>query len=108
MFTSRRLTTVVALAAALSAAACADFLGDNCASSQCSQDASLRSEVVKQINAHSSLRFFNLDIQTHNHAVYLEGLVDTGLDRDLAEQVAIAVPGVSKVYNGLVIGGNSW
>jgi len=100
MFTSRRLT-VVALAAALSGAACADFLGDN------SQDASLRSEVVKQINARSSLRFFNLDVQAHDHAVYLEGLVDTGVDRDLAEQVALAVPGVSRVYNGLVIEGNS-
>jgi osmotically-inducible protein OsmY len=106
MFTSRRLT-VVALAAALSGAACTDFLGDNCASPQCSQDASIRSEVVKQINARSSLRFFNLDVQTHNHAVYLEGLVDTGVDRDLAEQVALAVPGVSRVYNGLVIEGNS-
>ena len=106
MFISWRLT-VVALAAALSGTACAGFLGDNCASPQCTEDVTIRSEVVKQINAYSSLRFFNLDVQAHNHAVYLQGLVDTGLDRDLAEKVALAVPGVSKVYNGLVIEGNS-
>ena len=106
MFTSMRLT-LVALAAALSGAACADFLGDNCGSPQCTQDVAIRSEVVKQINARSSLRFFNIDVQTYHHAVYLEGLVDTGVDRGMAEDVALAVPGVTKVYNGLVIEGNS-
>jgi len=107
MFTSWRLT-IVALAAALSAAACADFLGDNCTTPQCAEDAGIRAEVSKQINARSSLRFFNINIQTYKHAVYLQGLVATGVDRDQAEQIALAVPGVSRVYNGLVIEGNSW
>jgi osmotically-inducible protein OsmY len=102
VFASRYLS-LVAIVACLSGTGCADF---ECQTTACVEDAKLRDQVSEQINAHSSLRFFNLDIQTHNHAVYLEGLVDTEIDRSMAEQIAMAVPGVAKVYNGLTLMGN--
>jgi osmotically-inducible protein OsmY len=91
------------LTASLSGAGCAVF--EKCEAA-CVQDAQLRDEVGKQINAHSSLKMFNIDIQTYRHAVYLHGLVDTDIDRGLAGDIAMAVPGVTRVYNGLGLLGN--
>jgi osmotically-inducible protein OsmY len=102
VFASRYLT-LLAVTASLSGSGCAYL---ECQTAACVEDAKLRDQVSEQINAHPSLRFFNLDIQTHNHAVYLEGLVDSEVDRSMAEQIAMAVPGVAKVYNGLTQMGN--
>jgi len=103
MLGSRHLT-VLAFGAVLSTGGCADLFG--CHTPQCAEDASLRAAVRQQINARSSLRFFNIDVQAYDHTVYLYGLVDTELDRGRAEDVAVAVPGVRKVYNELGILGN--
>jgi hyperosmotically inducible protein len=101
--TASRYLAVLALAASL-LAGCAAF--EKCETDACAQDAKLRDEVRQQINARSSLRFFNIDIQTRDRAVYLGGLVDTEVDRSMAEQIAMAVPGVTKVVNGLTLMGN--
>ena len=103
MVASRR-TTLVAFAAVLLGSACADL--GTCQSSQCSDDARLREQVRAQIRHTGTLGIFDIDVQTHAHAVYLGGIVDTEVDRGMVEQVALAVPGVSKVYNGIVTGGN--
>ncbi len=103
MIASRR-TTALAFAAALLGSACAEL--GMCPSTQCSDDARLRDQVLTQINHTGSLRVLKIDVQAHAHAVYLWGIVDTEVDRGMAEQVALAVPGVNRVYNGLVLGGN--
>jgi osmotically-inducible protein OsmY len=103
MFASARVTAL-ALAAALCAGACADYW--KCESAACQQDADLRKEVRQQIDAHSSLKFFSIDVQTHDGAVYLQGMVDTEGDRQRAELIASAVPGVKRVYNALGLIGN--
>lgn len=66
-------------------------------------DAELRAEVRRQINDTPGLRFHNIDVQTHQHNVYLYGLVDTGAESAEAEAVASAVPSVRKVYNALAL-----
>jgi osmotically-inducible protein OsmY len=38
--------------------------------------------------------------------VYLEGLVDTEIDRSQADEIARAVPGVLQVHNELALNGN--
>jgi len=103
MFASARVK-VLTLAAALCVGACADFL--KCESAACQEDANLRKEVRQQIDAHSSLKFFSIDVQTHDGAVYLQGAVDTEGDRQRAEVIASAVPGVKRVYNALGLIGN--
>jgi osmotically-inducible protein OsmY len=45
-------------------------------------------------------------VQTRDHIVYLYGLVDTALERDMAESVALGTPGVVKVVNSIGISGN--
>lgn len=95
--------TVLALAAALSAAGCASL---QCEASQCAQDGAIRQAVLKEIRAKPSLAVFEIDVQAYKHDVYLYGMVDTELDRGRAEDVAYAVPGVKHVYNGLALEGN--
>jgi osmotically-inducible protein OsmY len=102
MSTSRWLATT-ALAANLLLAACSVF---GPCDSQCREDAKLRDEVQRQINQRTSLRFFSIDVQAHDQSVYLQGLVDTEVDRSAAQQIAMSVPGVKKVYNGLELNGN--
>ena len=103
MFTSTRLL-LAGLAVALSAGACADF--GKCVSAGCVEDARIRADVMSRIDHRPSLRFFNIDVQASDRAVYLGGLVDTEIDRYQAGQIASAVPGVQRVYNGLELMGN--
>ncbi len=104
MSSSRRL--ILAWLAALPAVGCALFPAGRCASPDCAQDARIRAEVRKQIDSRSSLIMFNINVQTWRGVVYLEGVVDTELDRGRAEDIARAVPGVKDVYNGLEIQGS--
>jgi osmotically-inducible protein OsmY len=66
-------------------------------------DAQIRAEVRQRINERSELRFFNIDVQSFHHDVYLYGLVDTGADSAEAEAIARSVPSVGKVYNSLAV-----
>jgi osmotically-inducible protein OsmY len=103
MVASRR-TKIVAFCALPLLSACAEL--GLCRSTECSDDARLRNQVRAQINHTGTLGIFNIDVQTHAHSVYLWGIVDTEIDRGMAEQVALAVPGVTRVYDGLVLSGN--
>ena len=98
MSTSRNLAVLV-LAAVM--AGCAFARADG-------EDEKLRAEVQKQIDKRPSLKFYGISVRTVDHVVYLEGLVDTNFDRSQAEAIARAVPGVTKVYDRLVLNGNGW
>jgi osmotically-inducible protein OsmY len=69
-------------------------------------DTQIRAEVTRRINERPVLRFANIDVQSFDHDVYLNGLVDTGAESAQAEAIARGVPGVRKVYNGLGLNGN--
>ena len=42
-------------------------------------------------------------VQTLNHVVYLDGLVDSGLERDAAASLASQVLGVARVENNIAV-----
>ena len=98
---------LLAVAAALSTGGCAGWFG-RCDSSDCAEDARIRAEVQKQLNESPSLRFFNIHVQTYDQVVYLQGLVDTRVDRGRATDIARGVPGVKTVYNEIGLLGNGW
>lgn len=64
-------------------------------------DAAIAAEVRERIHEQPSLKLFDISVRSVNHTVYLEGQVDTRLDRSEARHVAQAVPGVKKIYNDL-------
>ena len=78
-----------------------------CGFSGCPEDAILAAEVQQRFSQHAVLQPPNLlTVQSHDHVVYLYGLVDTQLERDIAESVARETPGVAKVVNSIGISGN--
>jgi osmotically-inducible protein OsmY len=73
----------------------------------CPGDAEVTAEVRALFDQHPALEPPNiLHVQTLNHVVYLTGLVDTDLERQVAESVAREAPGVTKVVNSIGISGN--
>jgi osmotically-inducible protein OsmY len=108
MFKSARIA-LLAAAAALCTGGCAGMFGRcDSSASDCAEDARIKAEVQKQLDESPSLKFYSIHVETHNQAVYLEGLVDTRVDRNNAMDVARAVPGVKMVYNELGLRGNGW
>jgi osmotically-inducible protein OsmY len=78
-----------------------------CGSSECLQDADIRTAVEARLSQHPELEPPNLlRVQTHDHVVYLYGLVDTAIERETAESVASGTPGVTRVVNSIGISGN--
>jgi osmotically-inducible protein OsmY len=84
---------------------CATF--QKCGSGECPQDAEINNAIEARLSQHAELEPPNLiRVQTRRHVVYLYGLVDTALERDMAESVARDTPGVTKVVNSIGISGN--
>ena len=97
------LAISVVLAGALSA--CAVY--KKCGVAGCPGDAAITAEVQTLFDRHAVLEPPNLlHVQTLDHVVYLTGLVDTDLERQIAESVALEVPGVARVVNSIGISGN--
>jgi osmotically-inducible protein OsmY len=42
-------------------------------------------------------------VQTRNHIVYLNGAVDTGVEKRMAESIAMQITGVTQVANGIAV-----
>jgi hypothetical protein len=68
----------------------------------CPGDAKITSEVHAMFQQHAALEPPNLIyVQTLDHVVYLNGLVDTEGERLTAASVAGQVPGVTRVVNSI-------
>ena len=73
-----------------------------CPAERCAGDASITAQVEAGINQHPALEAPNsVRVQTVDQVVYLNGQVDTELQRELAESLARAVPGVKRVVNSI-------
>jgi osmotically-inducible protein OsmY len=78
-----------------------------CGFGGCPGDAAITAEVRARFGRHPVLQPPNiLSVQTLDHVVYLTGLVDTDLERQIAESVALEAPGVKRVVNSIGISGN--
>jgi osmotically-inducible protein OsmY len=68
----------------------------------CLGDAEITAQVRALFEQHPALEPPNLlDIQTRDRVVYLSGVVDTDLERQMAESVAHEAKGVAKVVNSI-------
>jgi osmotically-inducible protein OsmY len=101
--TTRKPIYVIALASVLTAAlgGCADFRAGR---TQSTADANITADVEAKLNQMSDLGPpGSIDVQTLNHVVYLNGYVDVGLEKRNAESVAMQVPGVTNVVDGIAV-----
>jgi osmotically-inducible protein OsmY len=86
-------------------AGCATYR--QCGLAGCSGDTGITAQVQSRLALHPALQPPNLiTVQTLHRVVYLYGVVDTSLERELAETVALDTEGVSKVVNSIGISGN--
>lgn len=73
-----------------------------CGAAGCPGDATITASVQQSFAQHPAIEAPNLiNVQTLNHVVYLYGLVDTDLQRQLAESLARQVPGVTRVVDSI-------
>jgi osmotically-inducible protein OsmY len=77
-----------------------------CGLGGCPGDADITAQVNGLLAQHPELQPPNLiQVQTLNHVVYLNGLVDTDFQRQMAQSVALQAPGVSRVVNSIGLSG---
>jgi osmotically-inducible protein OsmY len=75
-----------------------------CGWAGCSGDADLTAKVQNQFERYAALQPPNLiRVQTYDRVVYLSGIVNTTLPRDLAASVAGRVSGVRKVVDSITL-----
>jgi|HubBroStandDraft_2_1064218.scaffolds.fasta_scaffold06165_4 osmotically-inducible protein OsmY len=75
-----------------------------CANGACSGDAAITMNVQTLLNQHAELGApHSIDVQTIDRIVYLNGFVSEGLEREIAESVALQTPGVVKVVNSIAV-----
>jgi len=96
------LAFAVILTAALPG--CATFT--KCGFAGCPGDAEITAQVRALFDQHPALKPPNLlEVQTLDHVVYLTGVVDTDLERQMAESVAHEAKGVTRVANSIGLSG---
>jgi osmotically-inducible protein OsmY len=93
-------TCVVVLIYAL--AGCATY--EKCGLEGCPGDAGITAKVQAALNQHADLGPpDSIRVQTLNHVVYLNGLVDDGLAKRTAVSITKQVAGVTNVVNNIAI-----
>jgi osmotically-inducible protein OsmY len=101
-----RLTTAVwgcALLSSLPGCAAVQAFRE-CGRQGCAGDAAITAQVQRLFQEHPSIEAPNLiDVQTIHGVVYLYGVVDTDMEKSLAESVAHEVPGVTRVVDAIGI-----
>jgi osmotically-inducible protein OsmY len=70
-----------------------------CGSEGCPGDAQIAAQVEASVRAHPGLEFWSIRVQSLDHVVYLYGIVETDLERNIVESVAVEASGGKKVVN---------
>lgn len=101
---TRLLALAVSVILAGGLCGCAAFR--KCGFAGCADDAKITAQIQALFVQHPSLEAPNsVSVQTLDHVVYLYGLVNTDLERALAETVARQAAGVLNVVNSIGISG---
>jgi hypothetical protein len=92
------LACVLALAGALSGCATNQSSSGKMTDEKITADVQARLDSIADLGPPHSIT-----VQTRDHIVYLNGQVDTGLEKRMAESVTMKVTGVTTVVNGIVV-----
>jgi osmotically-inducible protein OsmY len=92
-----RVAITATLLSCLGACATAS-VGDNSANST---DTGITEQVRTAIYKHAEFAGDEISVQTRDGVVYLYGLVDTNVERDTAESIARAIPGVKRIVDSI-------
>ena len=103
MSTMRPFSAATCVAVLIHAlAGCATF--EKCGLEGCPGDAKITAKVQAALNQHADLGPpDSITVQTLNHVVYLNGLVDAGLAKRTAASITKQVAGVTNVVNNIAV-----
>jgi len=83
-------------------AGCATY--GKCGIEGCASDAKVTANVQALLDQHPDLGPPGaIEVQTVDHVVYLDGFVNTGLERGIAESLAEQAPGATKVVDSIAV-----
>jgi osmotically-inducible protein OsmY len=75
-----------------------------CAGAACGADAAITMNVQTLLDQHAELGPpHSIEVQTIDRVVYLNGLVNDGLEREIAGSVAMQTPGILKIVNAIAV-----
>ena len=81
---------------------------EKCGFAGCPDDLRITRDVQALLTQHAALGPPNLiDVKTLDRVVYLNGLVDTDLERQMAESVAAGAQRVARVVNSIGLSGGA-
>jgi osmotically-inducible protein OsmY len=93
----------LAFALALSGVHSASAKVGKCDSDGCRDDAEITTSVQELLDSHTEFGSPNsIGVQSFDHVVYLQGTVDTSLEKWIAEAAASQAPNVARVVNLIV------
>ena len=101
---TRKQIYAIAWAAILTAAlsGCADFRPSG--SQNVTVDSNITADIEARLNQLPALGPpGSIAVQTRDHVVYLNGVVDVGLEKRIAEATAKQSPGVTNVVNNIAV-----
>jgi len=94
------LSSAVVLAAAF--AGCATY--EKCGLKGCPGDAKVTADVRAALDQHPELGASgSIEVQTLDHVVYLNGFVNSGLERSITVSLVQQVPGATRVVDSIAI-----
>jgi osmotically-inducible protein OsmY len=79
-----------------------------CDSTSCEADARITANLDAWLYDNKAIQPFTVTVQTIDGTVYLYGIVDTQLQKNIIEDQAGKTPGVKKVVNSISVRGNVW
>jgi len=100
---------VIALVLATVLGGCSSYRTyEKCGFAGCAGDADITAGLRQQLREDAAIEEWSIKVQTLDRTVYLYGIVDTELERNIIEAMARAYPGVENVVDSIGIRGNSW
>ena len=107
MFAIRRPAISAVFAAALLSAALAGCAASpSCPPGGCQGDALIEQNVEQMIYDNKAIQPFSITVQAKNGVVYLYGIVDTQLQKNVLEEETGKIAGVKRVVNSISVRGN--
>lgn len=95
-------STIAGTTLLITLSGCASFRG--CGAADCQGDRKITSDVEHLIDRTPALMGSTpISVQTNHGIVYLNGLVETDLERYMAESVAMQAPNVAMVINDVAV-----
>ena len=79
-----------------------------CDATSCEGDARITANLDAWLYEDKAIQPFSVTVQTIDGTVYLYGIVDTQMQKNIIEDQARKTPGVKSVVNSLSVRGNVW